>query len=125
MNARFSRNQILFCLGIVLLELGYGKTWPRLRQSAIAKLAANQTDYQAAMSLSKSRALKEKMGLQYPLVIEKCLGCDFARGDDLENEALQGAFWVDVINVLREEERKLIELHRELYRPQASASRVS
>jgi len=114
-NARFSRNRVLFCLGIVFLELGYGKTWPRLRQSVTAKLSPDHTDYQAAMSLSKSRVLKERMGLQYPSVVEKCLGCDFARGDDLGSQELQGAFLVDVVNVLREEERKLSELHKEVY----------
>ena len=113
-NARLSRNRILFCLGIILLELGYGRTWARLRDSAVAK-QPDQTAYHAAMSLSKSRVLVEKMGSQYRLVVEKCLGCDFARGDDLESEALQGAFLVDVVNVLREEERKLVELHLQIH----------
>ncbi|KAK1759061.1 hypothetical protein QBC47DRAFT_371008 [Echria macrotheca] len=121
-NAKFSRNPVLFCLGIILLELGYGRTWPRLRQSAVAKLPSDQTDssYHVAMCLSRGRVLKERMGSEYALVVERCLGCDFARGDDLDDEGLQGAFLVDVVNVLREEERTLTKVHMQIHHTQAS-----
>ena len=110
-NNTISRNEILFSLGIILLELGYGRSFSRLRQSALVRQHLPQkkqtSDYHAAVKLAQSRMLREKMGLRYPAVVEKCLGCDFAKGDDLENEALQGAFLVDVVGTLRAEEGRV------------------
>ncbi|KAM7215490.1 hypothetical protein V8F06_009156 [Rhypophila decipiens] len=123
-DARLSRNQMLFCLGIILLELGYGKTWPELRDS-VAHKKPGQSMYQTAMSLSGSGDLVKKMGHEYPLVVQKCLGCGFARGDDLESEALQGAFLVDLVNVLWEQERILVEAHMKIFGAQESTPQTT
>ena len=43
------------------------------------------------------------MGLTYPKVIKKCLGCDFGLGEtDLDNEDLQRVFLEDVVTTLRQ-----------------------
>lgn len=111
-----ARNEMLFRLGIVMLELGYGKPWAVLRHLAWAKLSSRkQTDYHAAETLAKARLLREKMGPRYPLVVRKCLGCDFGLGEnDLDNEELQGTYLSEVIMALRQAEADLRTLDQRL-----------
>lgn len=111
-----ARNEMLFRLGIVMLELGYGKPWAVLRQPTWAKLPTRkQTDYHAAETLAKDRRLREKMGPRYPLVVRKCLGCDFGLGEnDLDNEELQGTYLSEVIMALRQAEADLRRLDQRL-----------
>jgi len=111
-NNTLPRNEMLFRLGIVLLELGYSRIWSRLREMIIWKLpATRQTDYHAAVALTRISKLRHRMGPQYPVLVRKCLGCDFGLGeDDMKNEDLQGAFLVEVVNVLHEMENGLRNL---------------
>jgi hypothetical protein len=42
------------------------------------------------------------MGLAYPKIIKKCLGCDFGLGEtDMDNEDLQRKFLEDVVAELQ------------------------
>lgn len=111
-----ARNEMLFRLGIVMLELGYSKPWVKLRAMTLAKLPSRkQTDYHAAEILAKARPLREKMGPRYATVIRKCLGCDFGLGEnDLDDKELQGTFLSDVILVLQEAETDLKRLDQRL-----------
>ncbi|KAI1328381.1 hypothetical protein F5Y16DRAFT_398549 [Xylariaceae sp. FL0255] len=106
------RNELLFQLGIILLELGFSKPWQELRDTILPKLPAKtRTDYHAAEKLTKSCHLRERLRPGYPVVVRKFLGCDFGLGEsDFENEELQGSFLSDVVMTLRKAELELQEL---------------
>ncbi|KAJ5792726.1 uncharacterized protein N7503_008704 [Penicillium pulvis] len=111
-----ARNELLFCFGIVLLELGYCQLWPQLRQRVLATLPPQRnTDYHAAEKLAQTPLLRNRMGPRFIKIVRKCLGCDFGLGEnDLANEQLQGVFLVDVVRELQGIERGLKELELHL-----------
>ena len=111
-----ARNELLFRFGIVLLELGYCQPWLRLRQRMSKSLPPQScTDYHAAEKLAQMPFLRDRMGPRFPIIVRKCLGCDFGLGEnDLANKELQGTFLVDVVGALQEVERGLRELKRRL-----------
>ncbi|KAH7002587.1 hypothetical protein EDB80DRAFT_720802 [Ilyonectria destructans] len=97
-----ARNEILFRLGIVLLEVGFSRPWHSLREEILnlKKLPTNRrTDYHVAEKLCA--ILMNQMGARYPRIIRKCIGCDFGLDepqDDLEaSEELQDVFLLDVV----------------------------
>ncbi|KAJ5368865.1 uncharacterized protein N7496_008625 [Penicillium cataractarum] len=100
----------------MLLELGYSKPWIQLKEWAFQSLPVEkQTDYHAAERLAQAPGLRNRMGPRFTTVVRKCLGCDFGLGEnDLTNEQLQGVFLVDVIVALKEVERGLIELEKQI-----------
>ncbi|KAM0283370.1 hypothetical protein ACHAQH_002492 [Verticillium albo-atrum] len=93
------RNKLLFSFGILLLEIGYGRPWSELRQSVtkpVPKSPGALSDYRAAERLAQH--LVSQMGLSFPKIVKKCLGCDFGLGEtDLDNEDLQRHFVKDVV----------------------------
>jgi hypothetical protein len=109
----------------LLLEIRYGKPWEELKLT-VAKAAVvgsagasgggnaatgRLSDYRAAEK--HAQLLVNQMGLAYPRVIKKCLGCDFGLGEtDLENEDLQRRFVEDVVLALKHlrEDMKEMEL---------------
>lgn len=95
------RNERLFCLGIVLLELGYEKPWGILRIAEIKGLDANHiSEYLVADRLAKKLVIR--MGPNYVRIIRKCIACDFGLGEaNFDNEDLQKKFVEEVIEVLR------------------------
>ncbi|OTB19733.1 hypothetical protein K445DRAFT_18282 [Daldinia sp. EC12] len=95
------RNERLFCLGVVLLEIGYAKSWELLQSSTVESLPAHRrSNYFVAEALS--RRLVCRMGLEYVRIIRKCISCDFGLGEtDMDNDELQSKFMCDVIDVLR------------------------
>ncbi|KAL7796462.1 hypothetical protein V8C43DRAFT_24913 [Trichoderma afarasin] len=103
------RNQLLFALGILLLEIGYCKPWYELKQtlaSTDSQMADGLSDYEAAEKLA--RLLINQMGLAYSKIIRKCIGCDFGLGEtDLDNEDLQRRFVTDVIANLQQLEQHM------------------
>ncbi|KAJ5178822.1 hypothetical protein N7492_002032 [Penicillium capsulatum] len=107
-----ARNEPLFRLGTVLLELGYSQPWARLREHALKNLPSVQhTGYHVADKLAQAPMLRERMGPKFMTIVRKCIGCDFGLGEsDLANEQLQGAFLVDVVQALQGVERGLKEL---------------
>ncbi|KAJ6011029.1 hypothetical protein N7451_002441 [Penicillium sp. IBT 35674x] len=115
-SVALARNELLFCFGIVLLELGYCQLWPQLRQRVLTTLPPQRnTDYHAAEKLAQSPFLRNRMGPKFIRIVRKCLGCDFGLGEnDLANEQLQGVFLVDVVRELQGIERVLKELEVDL-----------
>ncbi|KAH7159536.1 hypothetical protein B0J13DRAFT_492650 [Dactylonectria estremocensis] len=102
-----ARNEILFRLGIVLLEVGFSRPWHSLREEVLnlKKLPTNRrTDYHVAEKLCA--ILMNQMGARYPRIIRKCIGCDFGLDepqDDLEaSEELQDVFLLDVVIELQQ-----------------------
>ena len=93
-----ARNKLLFNFGILLLEIGFGQPWHELKQAVSKTTTTGQplTDYRTAEKLAQ--LLVNRMGLTYPKIIKKCLGCDFGLGEtDLDNEDLQRRFLEDVV----------------------------
>lgn len=112
------RNKLLFNFGILLLEIGYGRPWHVLKQTAprsqpatAAVRGAEQqlSDYSVAEKLA--RLLIDQMGLAYHKIIRKCLGCDFGLGESgLDNEDLQRRFLEDVVLGLQHLRQQLGEM---------------
>ena len=94
------RNETLFGLGIVLLELGFTKPWKSLRKDVcLERISGKINDYTIAMKLS--RTLSNQIGFEYAEVVRKCLGCDFGLGEnDFTSVDLQQRFASEVIHVL-------------------------
>ncbi|RYP05759.1 hypothetical protein DL764_003576 [Monosporascus ibericus] len=91
-----ARNKLLFNYGILLLEIGFGRPWHELKQTVTRTAKEGLSDYRAAEKLAQ--LLVRQMGLAYPKIIKKCLGCDFGLGEtDLDNEDLQRRFVDDVV----------------------------
>ncbi|KAF4438424.1 hypothetical protein F53441_12812 [Fusarium austroafricanum] len=90
-NCKEARNKLLFNFGILLLEIGYSKPWHELKESVSKTRRPKEeslSDYQVAERLA--HLLINQMGLTYPKIIKKCLGCDFGLGEtDMANEDLQ------------------------------------
>ncbi|KAI1460400.1 hypothetical protein F4805DRAFT_478845 [Annulohypoxylon moriforme] len=104
------RNERLFCLGIVFLELGYTMPWSSLRSSIIESFPTHpDSNYLIAETLAGR--LVSQMGLGYVRVVRKCIGCDFGLGEtNLDVEELQKKFLEDVIEALRALEEVLSTL---------------
>lgn len=96
-----TRNQRLFCLGIVLLELGYTKPWEVLRARIIEKFPTHPGSYHS-IAETLARRLVRHVGMDYVRIVRKCIRCDFGLGEtNLDKEELQKRFVQDVIEVLR------------------------
>jgi len=100
-----ARNEMLFRLGFVLLEVGFSRPWHNLREEILnsKKPALNhRTDYHIAVKLCA--ILRNQMGPRYPRSIRTCIGCDFGLEelqDDLEaSEESQTVFLLDVVDEL-------------------------
>lgn len=95
------RNERLFCLGIVFLELGYTKPWDVLKSAVVTILPANRnSDYFVAKRLA--RDLVPHMGMKYVRIVLQCIGCDFGLGEtELDDEELQKKFIEDIVEVLQ------------------------
>jgi hypothetical protein len=96
-----ARNELLFNFGIILLEIGFAQPWHMLKRSVSRTTTGEQpSDYKTAEKLAQ--LLINQMGLTYPKIIKKCLGCDFGLGEtDMDNEDLQRRFLEDVVSELQ------------------------
>jgi hypothetical protein len=103
------RNPLLFGLGVMLLELAYEAPLESLQSVADVDANDQNTEYYTAdrVRLSVSKLL----GTRYAEVARKCIQCDFGRGSDLNDVALQESFYWEVVCELEELERKLKELN--------------
>ena len=103
-SLRDVRNEMMFRLGVILLEIGYSKPWDDLR-----KMVPGKSEYLAAENLA--RDLARHMGLEFTRIIRKCLGCDFGIGEtDFEDERLQELFFSQVVVTLDAMKSKLAAL---------------
>ena len=103
------RNRFLFGLGIMLLELAFEAPLRSLRKAADVDIyEGRNTDYYTAdrVRLGTGRLL----GPRYAELVRKCIQCDFGRGSDLNDAALQEGFYREVVcelEGLEEQFRKL------------------
>lgn len=98
----FAPNDFLFGLGVMLLELAYQRPLQSLQQPCDA--ANSHDDRHTLFFTAKrvSRLVSTKSGSRYGEIVRKCLSCDFGRGDDLSQPALQEGVYREVICELKE-----------------------
>jgi len=99
------RNQQLFALGVILIELAYEAPLHSLQKPTdVASHDDQNTDYYIADRVRLT--VSSMLGPMYADLIRKCIHCDFGRGDNLEDPALQENFYVEVVQGLEELEAK-------------------
>lgn len=105
-----ARNQILFSLGVVLLEIAYAASLESLQQPS--DLTNGQEDHYTEFFTARrlAKCKQSVMGIRYHNIVEQLVECVFPC-DDLENDRLQAAFHRDIINPLAELEEGLREIH--------------
>ncbi|KAJ9606166.1 hypothetical protein H2200_009127 [Cladophialophora chaetospira] len=100
------RNQLLFSLGVMLLELAFQKPLVEMIQESDVNWAhLGNTEYSTADRLS--RQVGAHMGPRYAEVTRKCIHCYFASGNDLKQPKLQAEFYQDVVCELEMLERRV------------------
>ncbi len=103
----FASNPFLFRLGVMLLEIELETPLRSLQQpvDVVANHDHRHTEFFTAKRVS--RISSRPLGNRYHKIVMKCLNCDFGRGDDLNDMALQEAVYRDVIHELGRLEEKL------------------
>ena len=92
-------NIILFNLGIMLIELAFAATLQNLlNQKELSYRDTQYAEFFAARRLSG--VVSREMGPRYSKIVQKCLGCHFASGTDLNNSELQAEYYRDVVKEL-------------------------
>ena len=106
-----ARNQVLFSLGVVLLEIAYAASLESLKQDSDLTNGQEDryTDFFTARRLAKSK--HSVMGITYHNIVEQLVECVFPCGDDLNNDQLQAAFHSDIICPLAELEEGFRKFH--------------
>ena len=106
-----ARNQVLFSLGVVLLEIAYAASLESLKQDS--DLRNGQEDQYTAFFTARrlAKCKHSVMGITYHNIVEKLVECVFPCGDDLKNDQLQAAFLNDIICPLAELEEGFRNFH--------------
>ncbi len=101
-------NPYLFGLGVMLLELGFGNSFERLRTPE-DEHHANGTPGYLEFFIAKRlcSVASETLGSKYASIVKRCLQCDFGFGDDLTIAALQEAVYRQVYCELEDMEQGL------------------
>lgn len=95
----FIRNQALFTLGVLLIELWYGKPLDDLRD-VVGVQDTTLPSWCTAIRLVDSR-LKYEAGALYTQVVRRCVRCDFDRDStSLNDEGFQQIVYEKVVLVL-------------------------
>lgn len=105
------RIQLLFSLGVILLEIAYSSTLESLqREVDLDNEGESQyTEFWLARRLARSGCTG--MGPRYDKIIERLVECDFGCGSDLNTAQLQTALHNDVICPLEDVEQRLHSFH--------------
>jgi hypothetical protein len=94
-------NNVLFSLGVILLELGFERPIRDLQEPEDQKdgQANEYTEYFTARRLALSRAVSRKLGPRYSRLVNRCLFCDFGLGGEyeLDSTELQNEFFQEVV----------------------------
>lgn len=110
------RNELLFQLGVVLLEIGLARPWDSMRREVVenGKTQDGADDYKIADKLAHSY-LRLHMGPEYSTIVRKCLGCDFGLGEsNFDNEQLQAVYLRDVVQSLQAMSDGLVKVRNKL-----------
>lgn len=96
-SRHFAPNPLLFRLGVILLELAF-ETPLKSMQKPIDREGGLEDRHAEFFTAKRvSRAMSSTLGTRYATIVRKCLQCDFGRGDDLSEPALQEAFYREVV----------------------------
>lgn len=107
------RNEAVFALGVLLIELCLGSPIEDLRQSSIEPLHGNQGFVMDFRSLDRLiDDVKEEAGLRYSDAVRRCIYCDFdQRKASLEDDNFHRAFYNGVVSTLEEDLSDVFGLH--------------
>ncbi|KAF2182091.1 hypothetical protein K469DRAFT_691691 [Zopfia rhizophila CBS 207.26] len=102
------RNQTLFTLGILLIELWYGKSMDDLKTTDDTNNRGTPNDaWCTANRLIKDNEIRDNAGFLYAEAIERCIWCDFGqRETDLEDEKFQKIVYERVVALLQKNLRQ-------------------
>jgi hypothetical protein len=106
------RNETLFALGVVLIELSLDESFDAL--IAPEDLSPDGSKHAASDFLTVTRVLPQvydRSGGRYGDVVRRCIHCDFdQRQSSLEDEAFRTAVYDNVVAVLEEDKRQFFNL---------------
>ncbi len=94
-----ARNEVIFSLGVVLLEIGFGTPIREMQQAEDSEQGNIEHDYYSTAQ-RLGRLVSKTLGGRYGKVVRSCLACDFGVDNDLQSENLQGAFYFNVVDEL-------------------------
>ncbi|CZR66195.1 uncharacterized protein PAC_16096 [Phialocephala subalpina] len=99
---QLSRNEFLFNLGVILLELGYDAPLRYLRNAEDIRDGDTDASWYTQFFTARrlGRSAPRELDARYGRLAKKCLECDFGVGDDLNSMELQAAIVMDVVNEL-------------------------
>ena len=106
-------NPLLFGLGVLLLEIAYmAKLQSLLQPRELEGCDSRYAEFFGAKRLAAM--VGREMGPRYGRITQKCLGCHFSAGYDLNDPELQAEFYKDVVKELEdlEEEFRGLQLGR-------------
>ena len=98
----FAPNNLLYSLGIILIELGFDRPLKELQRPEDVKdgMPAEYVEFLTAKRLGN--CVGNKLGARYGRLVQKCLKCDFGLGGsyELSSPELQNAVFQDVVRQL-------------------------
>jgi hypothetical protein len=106
---RVIRNRTLYVLGIVLIELCYGKLIQGLQKAEDLQCdGAPGVEWCTADRLLRTKELENHVGKRYADAVRRCIYCDFGVDDaDLDNEGFQRVVYEGVLEKLEESLRHI------------------
>lgn len=105
------RNQYLYRLAIIFLELAYLTPINKLyeKHGEANWVNCKRTEYKLAQRLSKTLSID--FGPTFGKVVRRCLACDFGQGTNLTDIELRAAFYRDVVCELERLETLLSKMY--------------
>ena len=97
-------NAVLYHLAILLIELAFSSNFEELLTSEQRLQRDCCTDFRAAKQLSA--LVSREMGPMYQRIVQKCLGCHFSAGFDMNDLTLQTEIYTDVVQELENLEER-------------------
>lgn len=95
---RVIRNQTLYSLGILLIELWYGKLIEQLQAPSDLDCAGTPGATWCTAERPVDNELEFEAGKRYSDAVRRCIRCDFDRSDmNLNNESFQRAVFDGVV----------------------------
>lgn len=97
MEDHFIRNPYLYSLAVCLIELAYRAPLSRLQSKEDLRNGQSNRLAEFMTAARVSKTMSTELGVSYKQMVRKCLDCDFGQGKDLDDPALQAAFYRDVV----------------------------
>lgn len=96
-NTNLAPNNVLFTLGIMLLELAYNTPFHTLIVPDDLEVSPDKNAVQFFAARRLADNVGVHLGARYARLVKKCLRCDFGSGEDLDTVELQERLYEDVI----------------------------